>query len=202
MKNTTRLLLLSALMVGLTAAQQSSAITLTFAGASGFLTGSASEGIFSYDEFSGGLTRNTVIGGNPVPHLESVVNVGGVLRIVRNDIAGGLFTFDFADVAVYNFNGNNVAVEGFLLGASQGIDTLITQAGNDNWATRASVILNGVFIDELRITLNSSSSGLTELDNVVLTTPTAQSVPDAGGTLALLLAGCVCIGGLRRRLAR
>lgn len=199
--------LLTALCGLLGCALSARAITLTFPGSEGVFVGPASEGIFTYDVFSGGLYHAATGGGNPVPHLEGLASVnGGVLRIVRNDIAGGLFTFEAADVAVHFFDGNNVTVEGFLLGVLQNTDTLLTQAGNENWVTRFSDNLDGVLIDQLRITLNASTSDdesrWEELDNVVLTTQTTVSVPDSGPTALLLLSSCIAICGLRWRIAR
>ena len=197
-----KLYILFVFVVGITTAQQSSGATITFsgAGATGIFSGPVDEGIFRYDTFSGGLVVQAGSRGNPVPHMEgNGFTGGGVLSIIRNDIAGGLFTFDAADVAVVSFDGNNVVTEGFLLGASQGSDTLITLNGDNNWVTRNSVNLSGVLIDELRITLDAlgSPAGWEELDNVVVT---EASVPDAGSTALLMAMGLAGLGIVRRRM--
>src|ERR1051326_7268925 len=82
-----------------------SAATLTFPGpfADLELSGTTSEGVFSYNVFSGGIVRwagPSGPSGNPLPHLEGeTAKNGGVLTVFRNDVVGGLFVFDAADIA-------------------------------------------------------------------------------------------------------
>src|SRR5437879_6099973 len=72
---------------------------ITFAGTNGPIgPGSpTTEGIFTYDTLSGSLFRDS--DGNPGNDMEGNSSAGGgVLRIVRSDLAGGLFTFDASDI--------------------------------------------------------------------------------------------------------
>lgn len=152
------------------------------------------EGIFTYDTFSGGLFRDTQGNGDGFNMEGCSVCGGGVLRVVRNDVAGGTFTFDGADVAFQFNQAFNIGFEGFRLGASQGTDFFLTTA-DSAYTTHLSSALSGVQIDELRVTLAATSSTATVVDNIVLT-PGRAPEPS---TLAVLLLGLAGLGVRTRR---
>jgi hypothetical protein len=189
--------ILSALMVALLSGA-ASADTITFStAAGGAFTGPTVEGDFSYALFGGGLFVD-LLNGNPSLEMEGFIPTnGGTLQIVRNDVAGGLFTFDEADVQQFNFGAVPVVFEGYLGGALQASDSLLTSASSLTHTTLASSNLSGVAIDELRILLDASSSpsAWEGVDNVDLT-----PVPEPG-TLVLVGAGLVALQ-LRERTRR
>lgn len=172
------------------------ATTLTFPGPEALLPGSTSEGIYSYQVLSGSILRKDCCG-SPQPHLEGAAS-GGVLSITRNDTLGALFTFVSADVAQFNRVGVPILVQGFRQGILQQTDNLATLAAFDTYATRASLNLSGVQIDELRITLdfaNTTGPSFQEMDNVVLA---ESNVPEPTTSL-LILTGLTAIVSIRRK---
>lgn len=172
--------------------------TLTFDGPAEVLAGTVSEGIFSYTVIEGGLYRSDVPGSS-TPYLEGGFspNSLGVLQILRNDVPNGLFLFQSADVAAFNFDGESVLVEGYLAGSQIASDSLTTLPGDNNWVTGNAVNLAGVFVDELRISLltGATTSNFQELDNVVLS---VNAVPEPE-SIVLFLGGLTVIGYLRNR---
>jgi len=89
------------------------------------------------------------------------------------------------------------AVEGYLGGVLQGTDSLVTSSTNLVHTTLASVNLNGVTIDELRVILDASSASPSweGTDNIVVT-----RVPEPT-SIVLVAAGLVALHS-RRRIRR
>lgn len=167
-----------------------SADTITFGNESaGAFFGPSAEGNFSYSLFGGGLFVDA-LSGNPGEQMEgSIPADGGTLQIVRNDVVNGLFTFDQASVVQWSFGAVSVVFEGYLGGALQASDSLLTSATSLTHTTLASANLSGVMIDELRVILDasSSSSAWEGVDNIVVT-----PVPEPS-TLALVGAGLIAL---------
>jgi hypothetical protein len=197
------------------AATLTHADTIQFAGLEENLSSPTAEGIFTYNVFSGGLFRSGS-DGNPAPDIQGGVDAGGgILKIVRNDVSGGLFTFDSADIGAFAFFApigpvpaapTQIEFEGFKLGVSQGVDQFTTSGLP--WSTENSAVLQNKEIDELRVTLDADVVFIPvvpiplgfdgeEVDNIVLTSK-GVSAPDAGSTLNLFLAGVASLCCLRR----
>lgn len=157
------------------------------------------EGIFTYDVLSGQLFRDS--DGNPGEDMEgSSSGGGGVLRVVRDDIAGGLFTFDASDIRFEFDMPVQITFTGLLNGITQGTD-VFTTTGDSTWSTVSSINLAGVAINELDVTLNATSTTATDIDNLVLT-PVAGSTPEPS-SLLLLGSGVAGLAGVvRRKLAK
>lgn len=176
-----------------------SAATITFSGASGgAFVGPLVEGDLTATLYSGGLFLDVALG-DPAPEIEgSIADGGGTLSITRNDLIGGLFVFDEASVAQFNFGVTGVVVEGYLGGALQASDTLLTSSTDLVQTTQASSNLAGVQIDELRVILDASNAPnqWEGVDNITVT-----MVPESS-TGVLLIAGLVVLAYLRRPSAR
>ena len=181
----------AALSLGTMTAQ---AAMITFAGPIGTPVAATVEGNFAYSTFSGGLFRDTQGNGDGFNMEGCSACGGGVLRVVRNDVANGLFTFGGSDVAFQFTQAFGIAFEGFLAGASLGVDTFVTTA-NSGYSTHASSVLAGMQLDELRVTLAANNSTATVVDNLVVN---AAQVPEPG-TLALLCVAGLAAGAARRR---
>jgi hypothetical protein len=176
-----------------------SADIITFStGTPGVYSGPTVEGDYSYGVFSGGLFLDGT-NGDPGAEMQGLIaSNGGALQLVRDDIVGGLFTFDQASVEQWNFGAVPVVIEGYLGGALQGTDSLMTSSTSLVHTTLASVNLNGVVIDELRVFLDASSAGpggWEGIDNIVLT-----SVPEP--TSIVLVAAGLIVLNLRERSRR
>jgi hypothetical protein len=173
--------------------------TITFANVPEFFSGPGTptvEGSFRYDAFSGGLFGEPSAFGNPPPEVEGAVATdGGVLTVVRNDVPGGLFTFDAADIVSHFREDQPVMFAGFLGGALQATDVFNTGASNV-YATVVSSLLAGVEIDELRVTLRTGLGSGEALDNLVLT---PQNVVPEPASLSLLGLGLAGMGARRWR---
>jgi len=169
--------------------------TITFStGIPGVFTGPAFEGDFSYSLLSGGLFIDSS-NGNPGEEIEGLIaDGGGTLQVLRDDILSGLFTFDQVDLQQVNSGAVLIVFEGYLGGALQGTDSLVTSAVSLVHITVASSNLNGVSIDELRVILDASSGPFRweGIDNVVLT-----SVPEPSN-LVLIGLGVIPLHSLRR----
>jgi hypothetical protein len=166
------------------------AATITFVGTLGTPVAPAIEGNFIYDTFSGGLYRDLDGNGGGNDMEGCSVCGGGVLRLVRNDVAGGLFTFDGSDVMFQFGQAYNIRFEGYLLGALQGTDQFLTTS-NSTWSTYASSVLSGVQLDELRVYLDATSATATAIDNLRVTESVA-AVPEPG-TLLLVGGGAAAL---------
>jgi hypothetical protein len=165
------------------------------------------EGNFRYDAFSGGLFGERTSFGNPPPEVEGATPTsGGILKVVRNDRSGGLFTFDGADIASHFRSDQPVTFAGYLNGVLQATDVFNTASSNV-YTTVSSTNLFNVSIDELRVTLNAVPgppvAAGEALDNLVVTPPTA-AVPEPA-TLTLFgigVAGVLIWGRVARLGAR
>ncbi|AOW76613.1 hypothetical protein A3Q34_06930 [Colwellia sp. PAMC 20917] len=82
----------------------------------------------------------------------------------------GLFTFERFDIASYYNEGDIFTVTGFLDLIPQGIDayTTTTTKWHDQFSTEEAINLKGVMVDEIRITMLSTSNLYGVMDNVVM----------------------------------
>lgn len=158
------------------------------------LTGTTTEGAFTYEVISGsqwGLQTNF---GNPPGVLstgpQAAPNIGD--RIDFYLTGGGLFTFDQFDFGGFanatsdgvNFIGSvNFVVTHTLLGIVSTSSTFQTMAGFGGPIDRLSIIISSVGVTDLG------------LDNLVLT-----QVP-VPGTLVLFLSGLLLVGFARKKLS-
>lgn len=171
------------------------AYVITFGpGDIGSFVGPTIEGDYAYDEFSGGLFRDTQGNGDSFNMEGESISGGGILEVYRDDIVDGLFTFDGADV-MYQFNSvYGITFEGYLGGLLQGSDIFATN-NTSTYTTYASSGLSGVYIDQLRVTLDAASSWATVVDNIVVT---SVSVPEPT-TMILFATGLAGLVGISRR---
>jgi hypothetical protein len=153
------------------------------------------EGAFQYSTFSGGLFRDAQGNGDAYDMEGCSACGGGVLSIKRNDVAGGLFRFNSADISFQFDSVYPITFRGYVGNVLVATDTFNT-LGNTAYSTVLAALLSGLNIDELRVQLDASSIFATTVDNVNLTT----AVPEPA-TMALfgtMLAGLA----LRRRAQR
>lgn len=145
----------------------------------------AVEGIFQYSTFSGGLFRDSQGNGDAYDMEGCSACGGGVLSIRRNDLAGGLFRFNSADIS-YQFDAvYPIAFRGYVGNVLVAADTFNTAAGSVYSHVLAG-ILAGVAIDELRIQLDADITFATTVDNVNLsaTAPEPTTLALFGAALA------------------
>ena len=197
-----RYMAIAATLAASALASSALANTITFETApfgAGF-TGPVTENGFTYSNLSGGLFVN--IFGHPGQDMEGeIVAGGGVLKIVS--ATGGDFDFNALDYSAFSTLGGSetLQVKGFLSGSLVGTDTYtLANTANTpytNWTTEAASVLAGKTLSELDIPLNAGNPGQfgQNIDNVVLT-PVATPEP---GSLALLGAGVLALGWVRRR---
>lgn len=193
-----RILLMMVAMAGVVSiASTMHASILTFGpGPYGAPVAATAEGIYTYSTFSGSLFRDSFGNGDAFAIEGTSSAGGGVMSIVRNDIVGGLFTFDGADV-LFQFGAiGAVTFEGFLLGVSQGIDSFATTP-DSAWSSHVSAVLSGVSIDELRVSLDAGSTFAEGVDNVRLS-ERARTIPEPGTLMIWGVLGLAGLG-LRRR---
>jgi len=180
------LALLAAVLPGTAAADT---ITFSAAAPDALFLGPTVEGDFSYELFSGGLYIDGS-NGNPGAEIEGgTAAAGGTLKIVRDDVVDGLFTFDQADVQQFNFGAVSVVLEGYMGGALQGTDSLVSSSVSLVHTTLAGSNLNGVPIDELRVILNATNAPFAweGIDNIVVSSvPEPSSIVLLGGGLGLV----------------
>lgn len=172
------------------------AAVITFSGCTngGGFAGPVAEGAFSYSAFSGNLFCDT--DGNTGNDLEGTAGSGGgVLDIFRNDVAGGVFTFNGSDIKFEFTQAVSVTFVGLLNGVTKGTD-VFTTAADSSWTSKTAVNLSGVSINELRITLIGPEGGAGDVDNVGVTA--GASVPEPSSWL-LLSGGLAGLLALRRR---
>ena len=177
-------------------AAASQAAIITFTGPIGTPVASTAEGAFTYSTFSGGLFRDTQ-GNGDLFNMEGCSSCGGgVLKVVRNDVASGRFTFNSADVA-FQFNTvYPISFRGYLSGVLVGTDVFQTALGSV-YTSHLSNLLSGVAIDELRVQLDATGSTATVVDNINVS---ASAIPEPA-TLALV--GLALAGlAVRRRTKR
>lgn len=153
------------------------------------------EGAFIYSTLSGGLFRDTEGNGDGF-NMEGLSGAGGVLKVVRNDVPGGAFTFNGADVAFQFEVSFDIVFEGYLLGVLQASDAFAPNL-TSTYTTFASSNLAGVAIDELRVNLVAPPSTASVVDNIIVTPSRIDAVPEPA-SLALF-AGMVGLLAARRR---
>jgi len=173
------------------------ATTITFdSSPDGLLLAPLVEGEFAISLHSGGIYNEPTLGSPPPEAEGSIAHGGGVISVTRNDLPGGLFTFDAASVAQFNMGVTDIEFEGYLGGVLQQTDTLTTGPNDFVHDLLPSVLLAGVQIDELRVVLDAGTSPFRweSVDNINVTPVLMQSVPEpstvflvAGGLLALRL---------------
>jgi hypothetical protein len=150
------------------------------------------EGIFQYNTFSGGLFRDSQGNGDAFDMEGCSVCGGGVLTIKRNDVAGGLFQFNSADIALQFDTVYPIVFRGYVGNVLVASDSFNTLAGSI-YKNVLAAALGGLAIDELRIQLDANQGFAAVVDNVNLT----ARVPEPT-TLALF--GTVLAGlAIRRR---
>lgn len=150
------------------------------------------EGIFQYNTFSGGLFRDSQGNGDAFDMEGCSVCGGGVLTIKRNDVAGGLFNFNSADIALQFDTVYPIVFRGYVGNVLVASDSFNTLAGSI-YKNVLAAALGGLAIDELRIQLDANQGFAAVVDNVNLT----ARVPEPT-TLALF--GTVLAGlAIRRR---
>jgi PEP-CTERM motif-containing protein len=175
--------------------------TVGFSGCTfGGFTGSVSEGVFTYSKLSGSLFCDS--DGNPGNDMEGMSSSGGgVLDIVRNDVAGGLFTFSAADVRFESGQAVGITFVGLLNSVTVATDILTTTA-NTLWTNRTPINLNGVSINELRVTLPGPAGGAADVDNINLTPGVAAAVPEPSSLMLILSGGFAGLVLMWRRIPR
>jgi hypothetical protein len=183
---------------------------ITFSGPRAILTPGhpSAEGAFAYDVLGGELFRSD-IRGNPSPDIEGVPAFsGGILDVVRNDVPGGLFTFQSSQIAEFSFRPSRpilfpVFFAGYRNGVLQGTDTFTPLTQDGTFTTVLPAHLSGVALDELCVTLQADIGDFGRwiaADNLTLA-PQAPPVPEPS-TLTLLALGTLALAGWRRRRGR
>ena len=154
-----------------------------------------SKGSFSYSTFSGDLFRDSQGNGDAYDMEGCSACRGGMLSIKRNDVAGGLFGFNGADISFQFDQVHPMASRGYVGNVLVATDRFNT--GNTSaYSSVLAALLAGVALDELRIQLDADITFATTVDNVNL----SATVPEPT-TLALF--GTVLASvALRRRALR
>ncbi len=177
-------------------ASGASAATITFSGSpGGLLIAPFAEGDFTISLHSGGIFGDLLQGGPP-PDLEgSTAAGGGTFSLKRNDVLGGLFTFDQASVGQFNLGTTHVVFEGYLGGVLQNADLFATSSTNLVHITHVSSLLAGLPIDELRVVLDAGAAPFQweSVDNITV----SPTVPEPATGL-LMGFGLLALPLLRR----
>ncbi len=178
------------------------AATLTFDGSpGGYIVAPLVEGDYAIGVHSGGIFSDLLQGG-PEPDMEgSIIDGGGTLRVTRNDVVGGLFTFDQVSVAQFGMGTTDVVFEGYLGGVLQSSDTFPTFPANLVHFTYASSSLAGVWIDELRVQLDAGAQPFRweSVDNIALSSANGvHDVPSLSPLGITILCCLLCAASWRK----
>ena len=189
-------------------AEPASAATITFTGAYGALT-PTNDGIFSYVLHTGSLSRTTAGNGDLFGLQSNVCDACTevtTLRVTRNDIPGGYFRFDGADVrATFGFQAG-LTFRGIDTGQLYSADAATPIGGA--WSTYDMPVQ--IDITTLEIQFVSIGTQIMGLDNLRLTavgpigTPPGDDVPAVvpePGTMALMGLGLGILAVRRLRKA-
>lgn len=180
------------LLVTAVLASPAQAAVITFDGIppTGLTTGVFTEA--GYDLALAGMFTHTESAGNVEIEPLCCASTGS-LTVTRS--GGGAFSFDAVDLQLeYGQGPTTLRLEGFLMGVSQGVDTLATSSSA--YATFLASVLSGDAIDTLVITGDRDFVSGIAFDNLAVSD---AAVPEPGTMLLLALAAA---GAAARRRTR